>query len=326
MEEHIKSKLSYGAKYAISIFAGIVTSALVVIIAVAVCATLHWQVQSFFFFFFVPVGSCAIGILSALGFTFSAKYLDMKIKKTDYPVIILLALLTAFMIYFTQYGITAVDSQGKLIYSFSEGTHISDFVLKDTNQRINFSNFMKFDISHRQFSIISYNHYTKFNRVIIDSTMMGWLSFFLEILGYIGGAVVGAQMVLTKYCDICQKYYKDKKTFNFNVNQAEQVIDKIDESIKNKNDIYKALESLDGIPGPLKLHFKGEKCPTCGKGVLTAKMTAGNVHLDVDASEKTLLELNTINHRVVDFHLDRDRLLEKITTFVTKTDIELEDD
>jgi hypothetical protein len=49
--------------------------------------------------------------------------------------------------------VAAIDGKGELVYSFDLGTHISDFVLEDTNERMTFINYMKYRINNRKFSL-----------------------------------------------------------------------------------------------------------------------------------------------------------------------------
>lgn len=314
-------RLSEGTKYIISLLALLLTAALLAVLAVALVYRFAWHIP-LLFVLFIPVGSWGIGMLTSSGFVLSARFLGLKIKGKDYAVVFLLVLLTAFMIHYAAYRMTKVNTQGELIYSFDQGTHISKFSLKGMNQPINqpitFFNYMKLEYGGGE--QLDNSRFSVSKPTEINISVIGMLFFFLEIFGYFLGVVGAFKLLLPAYCEKCRIYYKGKTELYFDVQQSKQAVDTLVEAVKNKTDIYKALYNLDIEPGIVNLKLKADKCPGCGDGLLVGKIHTDStrakdvlVYSQLEDPDNAVLRINTVDNRAYGSQLDRGEVLQRIS-------------
>jgi len=247
----------------------IITAGLVVFIY----SRAGWQLTSFGLFFIVPVGSIIVGAGISTGYGFIAGKLNKKLTGIDWILVLFLTLLAVYLMYFTFYSMTSVDNNGKIIYSFTEGNHISGYTIEGSEQPMNFINFMKNDIGSRQ--ITFYTRYTGSKALTLPrSTTVGWIDFIIELIGYLLGATVITFVFTGDYCDKCGVYHQCGDSTEIDVKEADRLVARIEESRKRGIKIDEVFKGITSKPGTVNIRFEKIGCPKCGDGIFITKFNA----------------------------------------------------
>lgn len=248
------------------LFSAAVASTIIIIIGIFT----NFDFQSFGIFFIIPIGSIITGLVGAAGYPLGLKFLNQKVKFFDYIVVALLGLVTAFILYFAFYQLIAINDQDEVIYSFSEGIHISDLT-DESGKKYNFVSYMVESINERQ---ISFSYNGKSLGKTISNPVVGWIDFIIELLGYIFGAIaILPTIISTKYCDNCKIYYKKKKWLEISLDKGAEIIEDLDKCIEKKGNIYDLIKTLQPSSGKVNIIFEGENCLKCHDGIFRTKFS-----------------------------------------------------
>jgi len=232
-----------------------------------------WQLTSFGIFFIVPLGSMIVGGGMAAGYGFIARKLNKKFTGLDWILILSLTLLAVYLMYFAFYSMTSVDNSGKIIYSFTEGNHISEYAFEGSDRPINFLNFMKNDIGSRQMTF--YTRYTGSKALTLPrSTVAGWIDFIIELLGYLIGAAAGAGVFISDFCDKCGLYQRYEEYAEIDVKEADRLVARIEEARKKGLKIDEVFKGITSKPGNINIKFDKFSCPKCGDGMFITRFNA----------------------------------------------------
>lgn len=196
-----------------------------------------FELTSFSLFFVVPVGAIVSGGAICSGYPFGIKKFNIKPSKRQVAIVLLLTALMFFVVQYGYYMVTYVDEDYNYNYRF-QGDHVSEYYFIDTDEQINFFNFLVDSINTQ---IITF--YSRSNTQEIEGNKaVNWIFFAIDFIGFIFGGffvygyVIGSEI----YCDKCSKYMKKKGLMRFTENIQER-LSVVKECIENK-DISKLKE------------------------------------------------------------------------------------
>lgn len=195
--------------------------------------------------FVIPLGAIIIGAGGASGGLLAARYFNIKPNKIDFFVLVLVAALTMYFIYYLGY-ITLVLEDGT---KASTAVSFSDYV-----------------------DVITTKSHMRIGRGSTDVGEVGSLGYWLIVVKFIGvllGSVaIFATLKGSAMCTTCNVYYKKiatKESKNMNSEQAQDVFNNIREGTI---DAYKLALTSDYIDttkdeNKVKVKFTLMRCPKC---------------------------------------------------------------
>lgn len=225
-----------------------------------------------FFFVLIPAGPAVLGYYASKGVLFGVeKGNDMPDKKIYFYTIVVA--LTCFIgIYFVSY-LTAFVSSDMTINHKLIGSHISNFVLKDTNEKINFFNFMKMLMKSKNVSMFLFGNGASGGLPINNiqySSAFNWLRFIIEGLTFVFSSLFGIRVLKgIPHCLECSKILKRKDINIYNIEEDISLEEFHNEFINSNID--------DIINKRIKRPIIGNRsfkilnisyCPKCFKGYL----------------------------------------------------------
>lgn len=190
-----------------------------VIIVVLFNHVTGWEIQSFSFWFIIPVGAILVGASAGAGLFYGYLKYNKPVKGFEYLVGALIGLSAFFGIYYVSYMTTYIDAEKNINYSFN-GAPISSFELE--GEQITFSRFMELTKStKREF----YFHGRPVGEVDTGDTGSSFLFYLQVLVATLAGAGVGLLIVGNKrFCNNCNKYTKDKPLFKFDIEKYEDIL------------------------------------------------------------------------------------------------------
>ena len=122
-----------------------------VVVFVALHSFTSFDLTGFSLFYVVPVGSILIGALSSVGYYFGILKSNKKTSNGVRWIGILIALVSFVAIQYGYYFTAYLDDHMNLNYKMEE-EHVSNFVIVDTEEEINFISFTKECVNSRSMS------------------------------------------------------------------------------------------------------------------------------------------------------------------------------
>ncbi|AZO95066.1 hypothetical protein [Halocella sp. SP3-1] len=272
-------------------------------ILVGIKILIGFELTSLSLFFIIPVGSIISGAIMTSGYSLGIKRLNIKPAKKQIKVLIIIAILMFFLVQFGYYQVTYIDDDYSYNYRF-KGSHVSEFYFKDTNQEVNFFNFLTDKVNSQS---ISFSHKRHTIGNVEGNKFVNWLFFALDFFGFLfGGYVVYSAFIESAiYCKKCSKYMKEKELLKIVDNIQEQInniIEYCDEKTENSSRIMEIIDSnpferentseifANGI-----LHY----CQECHEGYLCFEFyiinEKGKYNHNEESDVKVRLSSNTVS-------------------------------
>lgn len=188
-----------------------------------------YEVQSFSFFFIIPLGALLVGAGASCGLFLGLLKDNKPVIKEHYIIGALIGLVAFFGIYYVSYKTTYLTADNEINYSFN-GDPISNYELD--GEPITFSKFISLSQSGKQ---QFYFHGRPVGTEVDTGKGFGSFMWYLEILAAIlAGAGVGLTIVGGKsYCDKCKKYMQEKTLLKFSIDKFDEVANQINTSLNN---------------------------------------------------------------------------------------------
>lgn len=140
------------------------------------------------FFFVVPIGGLLLGFLSSIGVYLGLWLTSQRPHFGYYVYCVALSLASVTMAYYCIYKGTFVDETMRINYK-GQGKPLSEFVLRDTNESIDFPGFMELLAESQQSDIVIRIGHSAPIKVAEDVTIPRGLAEFQFVFSWLGVAV-----------------------------------------------------------------------------------------------------------------------------------------
>lgn len=233
-----------------SIIFGILTLIASIVLPVLVTIYTGYDILHFTFFFIIPIGAVGVGYLCGFGYFKGLVKSNKYIKKRNYLVGLLLAIICIFGINYSMYSVTCLDeTTQEVVYSLNDKeNHISTYEMEGYGQ-LTFVNFTRFMIENTP---ITFTHNSKSEGDICNPTL-GWIFEIISYLGVIAGCLmVGINQKSMPYCHNCKSYKKEKEICKILKIDGSNLFEELDYSLKNPTELtikdvlnkYKQIEKV----------------------------------------------------------------------------------
>jgi hypothetical protein len=306
-------------KRSIALLASVIVACILPIIIIYLAKSTDFEFQTFGVMFIIPIGSILIGFAVGATYSLALKVQNLKIKKYDYIVLAFLALFTASNLYYSLYSHTYITDKDKIVYSYSadDGQSISQYNLKDSDEPINFQNYMLLNIENRKISFFYKNLPATPLFTTPEDRTVGWINFIIEFLGYFVGALFSIRAIITvPFCEKCNVYYKSHVHLTRSTDDADDVIVDLEKEIKSGKNLTVFFKSKKSTRGKINMEFESVSCPGCSNGLFIAKVTVKNK----DGKYKTINNLTqylvTKNDQVIEGNYQGIELLNELKKYL----------
>lgn len=244
-----------------------ITSALSIIITVAIVYFTSFDPVHFSLFFILPAGSLFIGALAGSGYFYGLKYSEKKINAIRIFIGIALSLLCLFSLEYTKYKMTCLDyNAGTIYYSFSSKdrlNHISNYSI-DGYGDLTFLNFKKFDIENSSISFESKYHQDLGG---VSDPKKLWFFAIIDFAGLsLGFLYFGILLRRIPYCSNCKRYKLQHTLAYMNTPLAKFFIENVDSILQSKDSFNEFISVCRSTPvDSSSKHIQGRLlyCNTC---------------------------------------------------------------
>lgn len=229
-----------------------------------------FDLNSFTFFFIIPLGPILIGMGAAAGFFYGRFRYNKPVNKNHYLLGAVLGVAAFFGVYYASYLTTYVSTDKEINYSFN-GDPISSYEID--GEQVTFSKYLEISKNAKsQF----YFHGRPVGGEVDTGGVLSTILFYLNILAAtVAGAAVGLVIIGDKkYCKKCKKYTKEEKLFKFDIDQYEDNVNNLISAIDNLNELKNIIKNTSlkddnpNIFGQVDLEY----CPSCHDSHLLVKV------------------------------------------------------
>lgn len=221
----------------------------------------------------IPVGSFILGAIMGYGIPSGMIKSNMRKNKIMGMVSFALAMICLVGVHFMFYSMTYVDDNLETNYKF-QGDHVSQYVIQDNNQQVNFLSFKKLEMDTSGLSL------TRHGRELASfdsNATINWIKFGIESLAFVLGFVVIYSSTLDSaiFCEDCSVYMKSKKSFKI-VTMADKNLQRLHEILEHGSfgDVNQFVHDHkpDSKPvGSLYIEGNTHLCEECGTGHLVTE-------------------------------------------------------
>lgn len=191
-----------------------------VVFVVALHSWTSFDLSAFSLFFVVPIGAIVIGGLACLGYYIGILKSNMKVTKAIQILSIVITILCFVLIQYGFYYTAYLDENMDLNYKM-QGEHVSNYVIGDSEDPVNFFSFTKLIVNSR---VISFSNKGRQLLEVSGNKVVNWIFYAVGFLGMLAGAFLAQAVIIDKkYCDKCKKYMKQKELLKFPAHDTEKV-------------------------------------------------------------------------------------------------------
>lgn len=246
------------------ILLGLIGLVIDVVLVVAIHSFTSFDLSSFSLFFIVPVGAILIGALASLGYYFGVLKANIKVSKTIQIIGLIITFVGFVAIQYGFYHTAYIDYNDNLNFKM-EGEHISNYVIGETEEPVNFISFTKLSVNTR---VISFTNRGSKGFEVEGNKVVNWIFYIIDFVGMLAGSFFTRVFVIgdKKYCDNCRRYLKAKKISMFSTSNLERIDRMKAIAYANPEDIT-ALLQTDGC-SPKGEHYDVylHRCTSCNNG------------------------------------------------------------
>jgi hypothetical protein len=221
-----------------------------------------YSVESFSFFFIIPLGALLIGAAASSGLFFGLLKDNKPVSKKYYVIGAFVGLIAFFGVYYVSYQTTYISADNQVNYSFN-GNPISNFTIG--GEPVTFGKFISLAQGGKE-------QFFFHGRPIGDGFDAGngfnSFMYYLEILAaVVAGAGVGLTIVGGKtYCDKCKKYMLEKTLAKISIEKFDEITNEINASLTDVSKLKQIFSTNEMQKGEkVKAYTQVDlvHCPNC---------------------------------------------------------------